>query len=94
MRGPMISILFFILSACASVDKPKPPALELRTLDLCLDVAGFCYQYEECTKKGLLGKCREWSIVKEVFDLNDPETRKKLYYMNFVGKVRELPIRP
>lgn len=94
MKGFMLGILFLILSACASVDKPLPPALELRTLDLCLDEPGFCYQHEICTKKGLLGKCREWSIVKEVFDLTDPEVRKKLYYMNFVGRVRELPIRP
>lgn len=91
----MMSFVFFLITACAAVEKkPLPPALDLRTLDLCLNEPGFCYQWEVCTKKGLFGKCREWSITKEVYDLNDPETRKKLYYMNFVGKVREKPIQP
>lgn len=96
MKGEiMISIVFFLITACSAVErKPEPPALDLRELDLSLDEPGFVYQWEVCTKKGLFGKCREWSITKEVYDLNDPEVRKKLYYMNFVGTVREKPIQP
>lgn len=94
MKG-LMSILFFILSACAAVEtRPSPPAMDLRTYDLCPDVAGFCYQWEVCTKKGLGGRCREWSVTKEVYDLNDPEIRSKFYNMNIVGKVREKPIHP
>ncbi len=88
----MLNILLFILTACASVDKPKPPALDLRTLDLSLEIPGFVYQWEACVRTGLFGKCREWEIKKELYDLRDPEIQKMLYNMNFVGRIREKPI--
>lgn len=93
MKGFMISLFLLILTACAGVDtRPTPPALDLRTLDLSYDEPGFIYQYEVCTKTGLFGKCREWSITKELYDLNDPAIRNKLKDIGFVGKVREKPI--
>lgn len=82
-------LLFIVLSACASVTKPEPPALEFRTLRISDEVPGFVYQWETCVKKGLFGKCREWEIKKELYDLRDDAIRNKLKDTGFVGRVRE-----
>lgn len=74
----MTAILFLILSACASVEtKPAPPAWSMRTFRIAKEVAGTIYQWEVCTKTGLGGRCREWSITKELYDFNDPVTKQK-----------------
>lgn len=75
-------------TSCASLAIATPPALELRTLRLSPDLAGFEYQYEICVKK-FLGICTRREMKKEVYDLTNPETRKQLISMGFVARVRE-----
>lgn len=64
------------------------PSLELRTLRISKEIAGFEYQYEICVKK-FLGICTKKQMKKEFYDLNDPVIRKQLIDMGFVARVRE-----
>ncbi|HNA69995.1 MAG TPA: hypothetical protein PK473_03085 [Nitrosomonas sp.] len=88
----MTTLLFLILSACASTERAKPPAFELRTFRIEPGKGALKYTHSECTRKGLLGKCREWTIVKELFDLNDPEVNAEFRNRNVVCRVRKLPL--
>lgn len=88
----MNTLLFLILSACASTDRPKPPAFELRTFRIAPGVGGLKYTHSECIKKGLFGKCREWNIVAEIFDLNEAATNQRFRDANVVCSVRKLPL--
>jgi len=74
-----------ISASCALLSAPK---LELRTLRLSKDIAGFEYQYEVCIKK-FLGICTKKEIKKDLYDLNDLAIRKQLIDMGFVARVRE-----
>lgn len=68
----------------------SPPALELRTLRISPEIAGFEYQYEVCTRR-LVGICTRREMKKELYDLTDKTMRQKLIDMGFVGKVRGKP---
>ena len=75
-------------SSCASLASPSLPALENRTLDLHPNLPGFIYKYETCVKR-VLGICMKRDLKVIEYDLRDEETRKKLFLMGFVAKVRE-----
>jgi hypothetical protein len=84
--------IFFLLASCASLAGPdyeKPPALENRTLRISASIAGFEYQWKECVKRGLFGRCREWEMKKESYDLTDAKVRERLILMGFVARVKE-----
>lgn len=87
--GAMLSLIIWSLS-CASSPLHSPPALENRTLRLSPEIPGFEYQYEVCASR-FLGTCTKKKMVKETYDLRDPEVRKHLIAMGFVLKVREKP---
>lgn len=75
--------------------KQSPPTLQLRKLDISDEVPGFVYQWKVCKKTGLFGKCREYEIQQELYDLRDEVIRKQLIDMDFIGVVREkLPMTP
>lgn len=84
-----ITLLWIISSVgCASLATSSLPALENRTLDLHPNIPGFIYKYETCVKR-VLGICIKKDLKVIEYDLRDEETRKKLFLMGFVGKVRE-----
>lgn len=66
----------------------SPPALELRTLRISPDLAGFEYQYSVCSKKFFV-ICTEHKMVKETYDLTDKKIRQQLIDMGFVARVRD-----
>jgi hypothetical protein len=61
--------------------------LENRTLRISPDIAGFEYQYEVCVQK-VLGICIKHGMQKDLYDLTNLETRKKLIDMGFVAKLK------
>lgn len=82
-------LLWITLSAgCSSLAISSLPALQNRTLDLHPNLPGFIYKYEVCVKH-LLGICIKRDLKVIEYDLRDEETRKKLFLMGFVAKVRE-----
>lgn len=90
MRLFLALFLMLVLAACTSLAEiESPPALENRTLRISSDLAGFEYQWRECVKSGLFGRCREWAMRKETFDLTDLKVREQLIHMGFVARVRE-----
>lgn len=81
-----------IVVACASLgerDPELPPALENRTLKISSKVTGFEYQWRECTKRGLFGRCQKIEMRTELYDLSDAAVREKLINMGFVARVRD-----
>ncbi len=75
----MLSLIIFV-SSCASSAKLLLPKLEMRTLRISKDFAGFEYRY--CIKKRFISrKCKEWKIDK--YDLTDESVRLKLEAMGF-----------
>lgn len=90
MKSAILIAIFVFASVigCASVVIP-PPNLELRTLRISRDIAGFEYQWFECARKGLFGNCLEWVKKIEYYDLTDKTVRNKLIDMGFVANVKE-----
>lgn len=88
-------LLFFLFSiaACAGIPSSPLPALENRKLLISKEVPGLYYQWEECTKKGIFGACREKHLITEQYDLRDAETVKKLRDMGF-SATSERKIKP
>ena len=87
LSATMLCLITLSLN-CASLQAVSPPQLENRTLRLSLDVPGFEYQYEVCAAH-FLGICTKHEMKKEIYDLRDPEMRKKLIDMGFVARVKE-----
>jgi hypothetical protein len=87
-KSVLTLLLISLSSACASFAGPSLVTLELRTLRLSRDFAGFEYRYEVC-RKTFLGACvkKEWVVDK--YDLTDPKVRAQLVDMGFVARVRE-----
>ena len=83
----MLYLITLSLS-CASSRLLGLPSLENRTLRISETIAGFEYQWEECDTK-FIGICTKYKMVKETYDLNDIEVRKKLINMGFVLRVRD-----
>lgn len=92
MKYLTIFSLIITLSGCASASSSLAP-LESRTLDICQDLKGFCYQYNKCARK-ILGICTKTEIATERIDVEfkDQIEAKKLYDMNFILKVRQKPL--
>lgn len=90
LLGCVLTLCLMTLnSSCASQQTVlPPPSLENRTLRISADLAGFEYEWNECTRK-FLGFCTETTRRKDTYDLSDIEVRKKLIAMGFVAKVRE-----
>lgn len=89
-RMTNVAMLFLttLLLSCASLGIASLPALENRTLRISSEIAGFEYQYEACDHT-VLGFCTRHKMVKETYDLTDPQIRVKLINMGFVARVRE-----
>jgi hypothetical protein len=85
--------LMILSSACTSWAKSSLIPLESRTLDICQDLTGFCWQYNRCVKR-FLGICTksEIAVEKVEVEFKDKIQAKQLYDMNFVLKVREKPL--
>jgi hypothetical protein len=81
-----------LLSGCTSSQAAFSIPLERRTISICVDLRGFCYQESVC-KKRFLGACVKKVFEEEVIDVEfkDPIKAKQLFDMNFVLKVREMP---
>jgi hypothetical protein len=79
--------LSFALSSCAT---PLPPQLDSRTLRICPDFSGFCYQYPVCNKR-FLGICTSERMYVEKIDFSDKEKIKELYDKRFVLKKLKNP---
>lgn len=88
-QSVMMLCLITLSLSCASLPALLLPTLENRTLRLSSDIAGFEYQWQVCKRTGLFGKCKEYEMKKETYDLNNIEMRRKLIDMGFVAKVRE-----
>lgn len=78
------------VSGCGSLQAVSPPRLQERTLELASDYPGAYYQFVVCVEPGFI-RCRKEQIVREVFDLSDPEIRKQLMDADFVLVKRDLP---
>lgn len=61
----------------------------MQELRLDPDSPTLYFQWQECKKWGLFGKCRELVWVKQTYDLNDPAVRKRLIDLNFRMRARE-----
>jgi len=87
----LISIL--LNNGCASWASSSLIPLESRTLDICEDLSGFCWQYNKCVKK-FLGICMKQEVATEKIEVEfkDKVKAKQLYDMNFILKVREKPL--
>lgn len=92
MKGLML-ILITMSSSCSSLASSSLLPLESRTLDICEDLSGFCYQYNKCTKK-FLGVCTKSEIATEKIEVQfkDQQKARQLFDMNFILKVREKPL--
>lgn len=91
VRASALMLSLMILTAgCAFSSITPPPQLELRTLRPNEDFSEFHYSFEYCKKK-ILGICIDKEMRTEIYRQSDKETMKKLYDMNFVLKVRNIP---
>lgn len=91
-RTLSVAMLFWItfawnLGSCATASLPR---LENRVLRISRSIAGLEYQYEVC-KKRILGICVDFEMKKELYDLNNLETRKQLADMGFIAVVEDKP---
>jgi len=84
-----------MLSSCASASSQNPSSipLENRKYDMCETLDGFCWVYDECTKR-FLGICtkKESRLLKIEADFKNKEEAKQLFDMNFILQVREKPL--
>lgn len=81
----MLCLTIFVIS-CAHSAKLLLPKLELRTLRISDEVAGFEYRY--CTKRKIFSKkCKKDHWVTEYYDLTDPAMKLKLKNMGFKLRV-------
>jgi hypothetical protein len=92
LKGLMLTLII-MSSSCASSASNSLLPLESRTLDICQDLTGFCWQYKRCTKR-ILGICMksEMAVDKIEVEFKDSNKAKQLYDMNFILKVREKPL--
>lgn len=77
-----IFVLLFCVFGCTAVpltaEKSETSAsypFNSRTLEFDNGVSGLVYPYRICSKR-FLGICTGWTLVKDVYDLTDPVTRK------------------
>jgi hypothetical protein len=88
-------MLTLMISSCASnlLASSSLAPLESRTLDICEDLKGFCWQYNKCARR-IIGICTKTIIATERIDVEfkDQVQAKQLFDMNFILKVREKPL--
>lgn len=89
----LMLISMLLSNACTSLASSSLTPLENRTLDICQDLTGFCWQYNKCVKK-FLGICMKQEVATEKIEVEfkDKVKAKQLYDMNFILKVREKPL--
>jgi hypothetical protein len=88
-------MLISITWSCASNSSQSPSLtpLELRKLDICENLEGFCWNYRECTRR-FLGICTKHELKFYIIEVKfkNLEEAKKLHDMNFILQVREKPL--
>lgn len=65
------------------------PKVENRIYEVCEDLTGFCYDYTECTRVGLFGRCREVKMSRDKILFTDKDKIKERKDMGFVFRVKE-----
>lgn len=79
-------LIILLLSGCAAMAITDPPELSKRTLRLNRDKPEFIYSYWKCVKKIVF--CVKQELHTDHYDLTNPDVRKQLADMGFVGIVR------
>jgi hypothetical protein len=93
----VVAVLMLTLTtlSCASSlsHEPSLTPLELRKLEICDNLQGFCWNYRVCIKK-FLGICLKHELKTYTIEVKFKKTdeAKTLHDMNFILQVREKPL--
>ncbi len=91
VRKIMLGLILLSSTSCVSL-RYSVPRLDRRSLAIQETEAKFIYNYRKCEKKSHYKKPKKWKkcpLVREIYDFNDPITRKMLKDKGFVLKKRD-----